>query len=340
MEDSKILERVPDLPPWVKTTKREIHEILVRKDLEGKKEQSMDKLPIVITELLKVEDKGWARVFDSTNALAQFLARRCKFKEAQARPLVSVMKDAGLFTELGEGKKKGKGDTKIRVASREKLIQVAKSLSSTAKEVAKDEEVSDDKRAVAKQTAHSLRVQICQGVSESKEKKKAEKPWDKPTKKSIQENPKHGKHLEQQEQEQGEEAPVRKKKPKRAGGEGTPPPERKVVDEPEGKDQPQQKKGKRKKLLEEELDAKQPLQSKRAEKKVGKKRKGEEAGEGLGKRKKAREVESEEGGMKRSKKGVVEDEHMLVQAEEEKDDRDPEPVYHTDAALLAAFDAI
>ena len=84
MEDSKKLKKVPVLPEWVKrcesvyscshvittlcsdvadsdvadsdvgSTKREIHEILTNQQLAPKKERASDKLPIVISELLKV----------------------------------------------------------------------------------------------------------------------------------------------------------------------------------------------------------------------------------------------------------------------------------------------
>ena len=40
------------------------------------------------------------RVFESTKALVQFLARRCKIKESQARPLVGIMKDACLIQDV------------------------------------------------------------------------------------------------------------------------------------------------------------------------------------------------------------------------------------------------
>jgi len=188
MEDSKKLKKVPALPEWVKSTKREIHEILTNQQLAPKKERASDKLPIVISELLKIEDTGWARVFESSSALAQFLARRCKLKESQSRPLVSILRDGELFTMLGatkEGKPKPgePPNKKIRIASREKLIQCAKALSFAAKEVGKDEDVDADKRKQAKETARLLRIEICQGVQEVKDQKKkekeaAEKPWE------------------------------------------------------------------------------------------------------------------------------------------------------------------
>jgi hypothetical protein len=44
---------VPPLPEDVKNTKREIHEILTSQELQPKKERHQDKMPYVISELLK-----------------------------------------------------------------------------------------------------------------------------------------------------------------------------------------------------------------------------------------------------------------------------------------------
>eukprot|EP00656_Telonema_subtile_P037152 TRINITY_DN41296_c0_g1_i1.p1 TRINITY_DN41296_c0_g1~~TRINITY_DN41296_c0_g1_i1.p1 ORF type:complete len:424 (-),score=178.99 TRINITY_DN41296_c0_g1_i1:59-1330(-) len=360
MEDSKAFQNVPALPAWVKNTKREIHEILTKQELDAKKERSMDKLPIVITELLKIEDHGWARVFENTNALAQFLARKCKLKESQARPLVSVMRDAELLTELGDGSKTS-GDLstkkKVRVASKEKLISVAKSLANAAKEVAKDEEVEDDKRAVAKLTSRQLRLGICQGVAAAKEEKKAkeEKPWEQRQKDREKKKRKLEEGQDQDPDEDHDEDQHRDEDQDEEQPEGDISDDaEEVVDAPEEKP----KKKKKKQPVEEAVEPAAAVEVPSNKPKAKKQPAADEAEEApttkvtakKAKAKKTAEVPAKKEKKVREPKKKVEEEFEVDNSngladdhedqEGEVDDRDTEPVYHTDADLMAAFNAL
>ena len=48
---------------------------------------------------MRAREYNGKQVFDGSHAMAQFIARRCKFKESHARPLVSVLREANLLIE-------------------------------------------------------------------------------------------------------------------------------------------------------------------------------------------------------------------------------------------------
>jgi len=151
MHDTKAFKNLPSLPCHVSKiqggAKKEIHDILSSQELEPKKERHLDKLPYVISELLKQRDEMLAREFngkqkfDGSAALAQFIARRCKLKESLARPLVSVMREAGLLLETeGEGEgTTGQKKKQIMLKSTNELVEYAMGLPQTAKALAEEE---------------------------------------------------------------------------------------------------------------------------------------------------------------------------------------------------------